>query len=236
MTGCYSGKAGSVYGFGSVGSGSGFTTGIRKTDPDATLKWINALEGISGCTERTESGIKSTGVIVTVDCEYPDRVVQLFDYALSDEGQLLCQYGIEGLDYESVDENFIPTRTEEQKTIFDEFVRSRPWQWAFRQATPWVVTHRIYWEDLGFDDEYISAYYTWWDASTNPNHDLNYGYFPSKSEAVINMDLEWATLLAKYLIGEADIEELDDMRDRYLEEGYNDYMTECDAIYKEKLG
>lgn len=37
---------------------------------------------------------------ITTSCEYPDRVIKLFDYLWSDEGQRLVQYGVEGITYE----------------------------------------------------------------------------------------------------------------------------------------
>lgn len=48
---------------------------------------------------------------ISADCEYPELAVQWIDYLFSDEGALLCNYGIQGDTFE-YDDNGIPQFTE----------------------------------------------------------------------------------------------------------------------------
>lgn len=51
------------------------------------------------------------GVFITKDTKYPDRCIQYVDFLMSDEGQLLQRYGVEGITWEP-DENGRPKETE----------------------------------------------------------------------------------------------------------------------------
>ena len=53
------------------------------------------------------------GYGISVNCEYPERMVQLFETLLSDEWQTILNWGIEGEDYYVENGRFL--RTEEQK-------------------------------------------------------------------------------------------------------------------------
>jgi putative aldouronate transport system substrate-binding protein len=57
--------------------------------------------------------VNNRGIGITVSAEDPERIIKFFDYLLTDEVQVLNQYGIEGLTYE-VDENGRYYRTAEQ--------------------------------------------------------------------------------------------------------------------------
>lgn len=49
-------------------------------------------------------GVGSNGVFVTTGTEHPDRCIQYLNFMLSDEGQLLQRYGVEGVTWEKDDE------------------------------------------------------------------------------------------------------------------------------------
>lgn len=48
--------------------------------------------------------VGTTGVFVTTGTEHPDRCIQYLNFMLSDEGQLLQRYGMEGITWEKDDE------------------------------------------------------------------------------------------------------------------------------------
>ena len=56
---------------------------------------------------------KDRGFGISTTCKYPERVVQMFETLLSDEWQILLQWGIEGEDY-YIDENGRMNMTSEQ--------------------------------------------------------------------------------------------------------------------------
>lgn len=55
--------------------------------------------------------LKAANWIITTSCEYPEIVLQFCDYCYTDEGSLLCNYGIEGETFE-YDENGVPQLTD----------------------------------------------------------------------------------------------------------------------------
>ena len=62
------------------------------------------------------------GYGISVNCPYPERMVQLFETLLSDEWQTILEWGIEGEDYYVEDGRFL--RTDEQK----KNSQSQPWK------------------------------------------------------------------------------------------------------------
>ena len=57
-------------------------------------------------------GIGWSGTFITKNCDYPDRVIQFLSYMKSDEGQLLAEFGIEGVTY-TYDEEGYPVLTDD---------------------------------------------------------------------------------------------------------------------------
>jgi putative aldouronate transport system substrate-binding protein len=76
-------------------------------DPDFLLKAIapivNEETGIATATEVKPSRADDIRWSLTTGCEEPEHLVQMIDYLYSDEGSLLCNYGIEGVTFEYVD-------------------------------------------------------------------------------------------------------------------------------------
>lgn len=52
---------------------------------------------------RTDDQYMSTGFAISAECEHPDIALRWLDYLFSEEGALLCNYGIEGTSYNMVD-------------------------------------------------------------------------------------------------------------------------------------
>lgn len=44
-----------------------------------------------------------TVTLISKNCEYPDRAIQLFSYLISDEGQMITYLGVEGITYDMID-------------------------------------------------------------------------------------------------------------------------------------
>lgn len=68
--------------------------------------WIplGPLNDISGDNKGVVSGKGGYGCwAISADAENPEEIFAFFDYLSTVEGQLLCQYGVEGLSYEMVD-------------------------------------------------------------------------------------------------------------------------------------
>ncbi|NJD04394.1 MAG: extracellular solute-binding protein [Ruminiclostridium sp.] len=86
------------------------------------MQYISMPIQLASQVEKNEKALTVTSifsayesVVMTKNAKYPERIFQVLDWAASDEGQLLIQSGVEGVDYLR-DENGIRYRTEEMWT------------------------------------------------------------------------------------------------------------------------
>ncbi len=83
--------------------------------------WIplGPLNDISGSQAKAVSGKGGYGCwAISSEAENPEEIFKLFDYLASEEGQLLCEYGVEGLSYNMVDG--YPVLTDEVQQHLDD--------------------------------------------------------------------------------------------------------------------
>lgn len=80
---------------------SGFLTTWMNSNPDAAYIAIDGPQSTVGNQPTlNQAGISGWMVsYITKQCKDPAKAIQLFTYLLSEEGQILTQYGIEGVSY-----------------------------------------------------------------------------------------------------------------------------------------
>ena len=80
---------------------SGFLTTWMNSNPDAAYMAIDGPQSTVGNQPTlNQAGISGWTVsYITKQCKDPSKAIQLFTYLLSEEGQILTQYGIEGVSY-----------------------------------------------------------------------------------------------------------------------------------------
>ncbi|HCL00939.1 MAG TPA: sugar ABC transporter substrate-binding protein [Lachnoclostridium phytofermentans] len=80
---------------------SGFLTTWMTSNPDAAYIAIDGPQSTVGNKPTlSQAGISGWMVsYITKQCKDPAKAIQLFTYLLSEEGQILTQYGIEGVSY-----------------------------------------------------------------------------------------------------------------------------------------
>jgi len=104
-----------THGVGIIADVHNYTDIIYESDDWIPLGPLNDYRGKN--TEKV-SGKGGYGAwAVNADAENPEDIFRLFDYLSSEEGQLLCQYGIEGLSYNMVDG--YPVVTEDVQKAID---------------------------------------------------------------------------------------------------------------------
>lgn len=72
----------------------------------STGEWLplGPLADISGSQAKVVSGKSGYGAwAISADAKNPEEIFKFFDYLSTTEGQLLCEYGVEGLSYNMVD-------------------------------------------------------------------------------------------------------------------------------------
>ena len=87
-------------------------------NPDATVALMPALTGVNGVPANSgNNGGSWWGSCITKSCQHPEKVLELFEYALTAEGRELTEFGIEGIHYtskETVDEVTVYTMNPEE--------------------------------------------------------------------------------------------------------------------------
>jgi hypothetical protein len=80
---------------------SGFFTTFANSDPDAAYTAIDGPQSTVGNTPKLgQAGISGWMITyVSKKCKDPAKAIELYTYLLSDYGQILCNYGIEGQTY-----------------------------------------------------------------------------------------------------------------------------------------
>ncbi len=71
-----------------------------------TNDWVplGILNNIAGQQSKVTNGKSGYGCwAISAEAKNPEEIFKLFDYLASEEGQLLCEYGVEGLSYNMVD-------------------------------------------------------------------------------------------------------------------------------------
>lgn len=80
---------------------------------------LGPLNDFTGNNPKIVHGKSSYGAFaISADAEKPEEILRFFDYLSTPEGQLLCQYGIEGVSYHLVDGK--PVLTEEALAKLNE--------------------------------------------------------------------------------------------------------------------
>ncbi len=113
---------------------------------------------------------KDRGFGISVTCKYPERLVKLMDALLSDEWQIILQWGIEGEDYSVVDGRMVMTREQyEQRSdaqwkranralaIWESFPKK---QGTMDDGNAWDPQNQpeIYFDQMSdYDKEFLSA-------------------------------------------------------------------------------
>lgn len=107
-----SGKSGLTYG--AIGSGMGTYLSTETEDPDFAVAGVGPLvqkEGDTPLCTAYSPRVNTSGAVITGACENPEAAAMFLNYAYTEEGRLLFNFGVEGESYTMV--NGVPTYTEE---------------------------------------------------------------------------------------------------------------------------
>lgn len=90
--------------------------GIQEINPDGTLTYIGGVSDENGVLKNVAGGVGIWGGwAITTACEHPEKVMEMFDWLLSDEGWEYILYGIPGKTYEKDDSGKITVNVEAMK-------------------------------------------------------------------------------------------------------------------------
>jgi putative aldouronate transport system substrate-binding protein len=197
-------------------SETGDMTSFASDDEDFLLSAVAPIvsedTGIAVATEKAPSRADDIRWSITTGCEEPEHLVQMIDYMYSDEGSLLCNYGIEGITFEYVD----------GQPVLTDLIVNNPDGLDYRTALflnlmdagPCLVD-----ENRGTQDytaEQLSARDNW----TSANIDYS-GVIPDKAalsqeeneelgQYTTDLETYMDEWVVKFIIGDASLDQFDD--------------------------
>lgn len=182
-------------------------------DEDFLLSGIAPLVqeegGTAYVTEFTPSYADSARWTITTNCENVELVVQLCDYLYTEEGILLCNYGVEDITYE-INEDGDPE--------FTDLITDNPDGYALRDALALYTMDGIgtVYDPLRSAPTYTAEQLSSWDDWTNTNIDYSHA-LPSQDLLNSEENYEYSSIysdietfteeaITKYIIGDLDFD------------------------------
>lgn len=183
-----------------------------------------------------------TVTLISKNCAYPDKAIELFTYLISEEGQKATYLGVEGITYDEVEG--VPVLKEEVKAIlntdrkeYDRLYGGDDAYWMFQNNVMQLEWRPPLTEPLGQMEEWTYPYTHYLEQYTmNLSTDTPVGYAEMKVKEL------WGEILPRLLLASSE-EEFDQIMEQFIsqrnEMGYkaimNEYTKQMNES-KEKLG
>ncbi|THF74010.1 extracellular solute-binding protein [Cohnella fermenti] len=203
-----------------------FTTSLpnlQQTHPEARIAQVIPPVGPDG--KQGTSTLPMTSKIVinnSIDKEKQQRIIQLLDYMLSDEGYDLIKNGVENVHWKSENGTFVK---------LDAYDVDRPQllsTWFFRRADPLIQMHK--WEDQALLDQLQqwndnNAKYAW----PNPAAEV---VSEVQSKLAPNLNEKWMAAVTKIIVGQAPVDDVDQAASDWLKDGGDKITQDINEQYK----
>ncbi|GBG07824.1 hypothetical protein PAT3040_02385 [Paenibacillus agaridevorans] len=188
---------------------------LKDIDPQAELTYL-FVKGPEGKVQGTGYGTGIWGVwAVTAESEHPEKVVQAFDYMLSEEGWDYLYNGIEGVDYKLVNN---------EKVYNPDISRGIATSIMRRHNAP-----EFFLDPTKFTKAELDRVSPWVDkAVATVVTSMDKGYVPPAAREPQYMDykLTWDELTTKIMLGDLPIDQLDKARADWYKNGGEQYLKE----------
>ena len=222
------GVSGAAYGSCGSGIGKWMAAAPNETFDLAGAKYPVLKKGDQpqfGNYEYPVTGAKTA--VITVDAANKDLCAKLLDFAYSEEGKMLYNFGIEGESYNMVDG--YPTYTEEITNNPDGLSMAVSLaRYALSQDTGAFVQDRRYMEQYAQLPQQKAALENWMDTNMKahlmPNVSLTIEQQNELSTVVENISTYNSEMIAKFIMGVEPIENFDAYRAQLVERGLDKYL------------
>lgn len=180
-----------------------------------------------------------TVTLISKNCKHPEKAIQLMSYLLSEEGQLMTWYGVEGVTWE-YDENGKPKMYLEieellntNRTEYDRLYGADSCYWMLQNnamAAKWQGTMP---EPLGQLQEWTFDYTVY-----TAQYDVMFAAGTTENEIHTKVKKLWGATLPRLLVAESD-EAFDQIMEEFVEErenlGFSQLQKASAAQMHEKL-
>ena len=224
--------------YGSCGSGIGLWMNAKKDDPKFNLvgaKYPVLVKGTTpefGNYEYPVTGAKTA--VITVDAKNKDNCAKLLDFAYSEEGKMLYNFGIEGESYNMVDG--YPTYTEiitnnpEGLSMAQSLAR-----YALSQDTGAFVQDKRYMEQYAQLPQQKAALTNWMDTNMKnhlmPNVSLTQEQQSEIATVEENLNTYKAEMASKFITGDVSLDKFDEYKKQLKDRGLDKYLKYKQEAY-----
>ncbi|MEC0270096.1 ABC transporter substrate-binding protein [Paenibacillus anseongense] len=196
---------------------------VKKIDPKAETVQLLPPKGPTGLQGTSTNSITQRIVINSkIDPKKQERLLKLFDYLVSDEGNILTKNGIEGVHYKKDGDKY---------TKLDAFDKDRPIlisAWYLRRFD--LNTQIRLWDDKKTADDVNQ-----WFKNSEPFKWTNVAAgleSPTDVKSGATIDQKFMTALIKVIMGEQPIDSLDQAVEQWKKDGGDKITQEYNEAYQ----
>lgn len=210
-------------------------------DPNSIYMAVDGPKNLNGDDyELPGTGINGWTVsMISKNCEHPDRAIQLFSYFMSEHGQLMTWFGVEGVTY-TMNENGIPVMLDEVKdllkndrTAYDKQYGADSCYWMFQNNAMDSAWAEAPSEPLGQMQEWTYPYTVY-----TGQYDVTLTADSDESVADLKIKNLWSEVLPKLLLAKSE-EEFDTLLENFKAQreslGYNLVVEASTAIIDKNM-
>lgn len=197
---------------------------LQKLQPDANLVQMLPPKGPSGL-QATQTTAMLNKVVINAKAEpaKQQRILEMLDYMLTDEGYDLIKHGIEGVHFKKLADG-----TYEKLEPFDTERPQLLSTWFFRRFDPALQIRK--WDDQEKSQNILAIYennekYRW----ANPAAGLSSDTLTKKGPA---LQQKWMETMTKVIVGQAPLSAIDDAAAAWKRGGGDDIMKEINEQYQ----
>ncbi|TBL74599.1 extracellular solute-binding protein [Paenibacillus thalictri] len=197
---------------------------LKKIDPKGETVQLLPPKGPTGLQGTATNAITQRIVInAKIDAKKQDRLMKLFDYLVSDEGNTLTKNGIEGVHYKKEGDKY---------TKLDAFDKDRPIlisAWYLRRFD--LNTQIRLWDDKTMVDNVNK-----WFKNSEPFKWTNVAAgleSPTDTKNGTTIDQKFMTALIKVIMGEQPVDSLDQAVEQWKKDGGDKITQEYNEAYQQ---
>lgn len=170
-----------------------------------------------------------TVTLISKNCEYPDRAIQLFSYLMSDRGQMLLYLGVEGVTYDMVDgsplvREEIMQLLQSDRATYNRLYGADNTYWMFQDNARQLEWRQPLTEPNGQPEEWTYPY-----SHYLAQYEISFERNTEAGDADVRVKALWSETLPLLLLASSE-EEFDSLFESFLEKreqlGYSIVMEE----------
>lgn len=206
---------------------------LKEVNPDAACTYISGVRDdddvLHGATQ--VPGIWG-GWAITKECEHPEKVMEIFDWMLSDEGWKIIMYGKPGLNYEEKDGKIIPKQ--DDKSVVD--AKTNSWCSIFMRRS---TAPEFYTSTMALDADRQAEVEGWIKiAMDSVVFSQDFGKKPdiSNDAAFIEAENKRQEVMTKVLLGSADYADYQKEMENWYTKGGQEYIDQMNEYINLRNG